>query len=322
MHSEVAAMSDAATPWYVRWVVGVGAWITAIIMMILGGAIVYVGFEFDDEMAIVVIGAIYLAAGIWLIRQHDRGVFMHQLAIATVAAGAGLVAGGIAAKADELWVGFVVSLPLLALVTWQTSSRILQFLIAVMALWFFSASLMEGRTPYLVDIASLATPLGLYLLLRPPQRNLVPTAIALILFFPVFSILVFDNNWWYRGTNMGGTFAQILHIVLFLGLVYLHWKKLAGNEVRAQIVVFAILATAICVMLPPGGSAAMLVLMLAFLIGSRPIALAGMALQGQFIIRYYYELGMTLLDKSLLLMAVGALLLAAWWLTQRSEAAK
>ncbi|MEL7186411.1 MAG: DUF4401 domain-containing protein, partial [Pseudomonadota bacterium] len=114
--------------------------------------------------------------------------------------------------------------------------------------------------------------------------------------------------------------AQALHIVLFLGLVYLHWQRLTGQAVQAQIVVFAVIATAICVITPPGTSAAMLLLMLAFLIGSRPIALAGMALQGQFIIRYYYDLGMTLLEKSVLLMVVGTLLLVAWWFVQRSEA--
>lgn len=312
-------MSDVATPWYVRWVVGIGAWITAIIMMVLGGAIVYVGLELDDEFALVVIGAVYLGVGMWVIRQHDRGVFMHQLAIATAAAGTGLVAGGMAAEAGELWIGFVLSLPLWALVTWGTSSRTLQFLVAAMALWFFSASLMEGRTPYLIDIASIATPAGLFLMLRPPQRNMVPTAIALILFFPVFSIVVADNSWWYRGRTIGGTLAQVLHITLFLYLVYLHWERHVGQTVRAQVAVFAVVATAICVLLPPGGSAAMLMLMLAFLVGSRPLALAGMALQGQFLIRYYYDLKMTLLDKSILLMAVGVLLLAAWWLVQRSE---
>lgn len=312
-------MSEVATPWYVRWVVGIGAWITAIIMMLLGGAIMYVGFEFNDEMAMVFMGALYLGVGIWVIRQHDRGVFMHQLAIATATAGVGLIAIGVALEAREFWAGFATSLLLWAVVTWSAPSRILQFLVAAMTLWFFSATLMEARVDYLVDIASVATPIGLYLLLRPPQRNVVPTAIALILFFPIFSIIVADNSWWYRETNMGGTVARSLHIVLFLSLVYLHCEKVVGDAVRAQVVVFAVAATAICVLLPPGGSAAMLILMLAFLIGSKPLALAGMALQGQFLVRYYYDLKMTLLDKSLLLMAVGLLLLTAWWLVQRSE---
>ncbi|MEL7185884.1 MAG: DUF4401 domain-containing protein [Pseudomonadota bacterium] len=108
-------MSDAPAPWYVRWVVGIGAWITAIIMMLLAGAIVYTGFDFDGTFVLSVIGALYLGFGIWLLRQADRGVFLHQLAIATVAAGAGLVAGGIAVEAEELWVGFVISIPLCAL---------------------------------------------------------------------------------------------------------------------------------------------------------------------------------------------------------------
>ena len=313
-------MNSPATPWYVRWVVGIGAWITAIIMMLLGGAIVYLAFEFNDELAFSAIGTCFLAAGVWMLRQHDRGVFVHQLAIATSAAGAGLIVTGVVIEAGELWAGFLVSLPLWALITFGTASRTLQFLVAAMVLWLVAASLIEGRTSYLIDIASLATPMALYLILRPPQRNLLPTAIALLLFFPIFSIVVTDNSWWYRGKTLGGTFAQVIHITLFLYLVYLHWERTSGQAIRTQVVVFAIVATAVCVLLPPGGSAAMLILMLAFLIGSRPLALAGLALQGQFVVRYYYDLSMSLLDKSLLLMTVGALLLAMWWMTQRSEA--
>jgi uncharacterized membrane protein len=48
-------------------------------------------------------------------------------------------------------------------------------------------------------------------------------------------------------------------------------------------------------------------------------ATLGIVLQAQFIMRYYYSLEMTLLDKSLLLMAVGVVLLLAWWFVQRSE---
>ena len=63
-----------------------------------------------------------------------------------------------------------------------------------------------------------------------------------------------------------------------------------------------------------------LLLMLAFVIGSRPFALLGIALQSQFIARYYYSLEMSLLDKSLLLMGVGFVLLVLWWLSWRSTA--
>jgi len=53
--------------------------------------------------------------------------------------------------------------------------------------------------------------------------------------------------------------------------------------------------------------------------GSTLFATLGVVLQAQYIIRYYYSLEMSLLNKSFLLMAVGALLLVAWWFAERGR---
>jgi hypothetical protein len=83
-------MTDERLPWYVRLVVGVGAWITAVVLMFLGGAIVFVALEFETGGALALIGAAYLWAGLRIIRQPDRGIFANQLGVATAAAGAAL----------------------------------------------------------------------------------------------------------------------------------------------------------------------------------------------------------------------------------------
>jgi uncharacterized membrane protein len=69
--------------------------------------------------------------------------------------------------------------------------------------------------------------------------------------------------------------------------------------------------------LPPGGSAALVIMMLAFVIGSRPLALLGTLVQIYYIWRFYYDMDVTLLIKSGMLFAVGVVLLLAWWLMIR-----
>lgn len=150
----------------------------------------------------------------------------------------------------------------------------------------------------------------------------MPTAVALLFTFPLVTVFLMDDAYWIRNLEMRDTFARILHIVLFLGLVYLHARRGGDNKANLQVLAFAAAAVLVCLLLPPGGSAAMLILMLAYVIGSKPFALLGAALQAQFIVRYYYSLEMNLLDKSLLLMGVGALLLALWWLLRRTERGK
>jgi uncharacterized membrane protein len=81
--------------------------------------------------------------------------------------------------------------------------------------------------------------------------------------------------------------------------------------------VFAVAAIAVGMLLPPGGAAALMILMLAFVLGSRPLALLGVLLQINYIWRFYYDMEVTLLVKSGILVAVGAVLVLAWWLMMR-----
>jgi uncharacterized membrane protein len=307
-------------PWYAQWIVGIGAWITALVLVALGGAIYFVFFDFEALAVLAVIGIAYLALGLSLLQKEDGSVFRQQLGVATSAAGAALVSGGIAAETEELWLGFTIAVIMTAGIVMVSKNKTLQFLVAALAAAFFVSALMNNRVPYLLDLAALATPMGLFLLLRPPRRDLMPTAIVLLGVFPVLSVMEESSSWVFRNLNQDGTFAQVLHILLFLSLAFLHSRKTTESKVNVQIAAFATIATAVCLLLPPGGSAAMLIMMLAFVIGSKPFALLGAALQAQFIARYYYSLDMNLFDKSLLLIAVGALLLAAWWVVQQSDA--
>jgi uncharacterized membrane protein len=315
-------MHEDTMPWYVRWVIGLGAWVTAVVLVALGAAFVFSLLDLDSEAAFALFGAVFFALGLYLLWQGPSGIFGQQLGIATAAAGAGMISGGLAMETESLWVGCAVAVAVGGAIIAATTDRILQFLAAALALGFYVAALFEARSPHAFDLVALATPAGLLLLLYPPRRDLMPTAVALLFTFPLLTMFLMDGAYWMRDLELRSTFARILHIVLFLGLVYLHVRRGADNKANLQVLVFAAAAVLVCLLLPPGGSAAMLILMLAYVIGSKPFALLGAALQAQFIVRYYYSLEMNLLDKSLLLMAVGALLLALWWLLRPNERSK
>jgi uncharacterized membrane protein len=108
---------------------------------------------------------------------------------------------------------------------------------------------------------------------------------------------------------------------LFLALLWPFWPRAQTPSERLALRIFAVLAVAVCLLMPAGGSAAMLLMMLAFTLGSRALAVVGTLLQVYFIWRFYYDLEASLLDKSLVLMGVGVLLLAAYAaLTRRPTA--
>lgn len=309
-------MADRESPWYLRWIVGIGAWVTALVLFALGASFVFFLLDIDSGVALAVFGAVFYALGLWLLRDGGSGVFGEQLGIATAASGGAMIAVGLTGEAESLWVGLVVSLGVAAGVIAVTRDRILQFLAAALVAVYFFAAALDTENRYAADLVALVSAVGLALLLYPPRRDLVPSAVAFLLAYPAFSILAGDIGLQGGWLEQGGAVARVIHILLFLHLVFRHQQH-QDNRASLPAIVFAVLAVGVCLLLPPGGSAAMLLLVLAYVIGSRPFAVIGAALQGQFIVRYYYSLEMNLFDKSLLMMAVGLLLVGAWWLLQR-----
>ena len=311
-------MTDRQTPWYVRLVVGFGAWITAVVAMLLGGAIVLLLLEIESALALAVIGAIYLGLGVWLLRQPDARLFATQMGIATAGAGAALVSAGFAGEAGEVWVALPVSAAIAVMIFLVTTNRTLQFLAAALVAAVFVITLETERVPYALEIVALATPVGVYLLMNPPQRDVGPAALVLLLAFPLYSIFIAPDTIWGRDGQVGGWVARAVHIALFAWLV-LGYRRHRGTGIDEKVIAAIAVAALVCLLLPAGGSAALLLMTLAYVTGSMTLAALGVVLQAQFIIRYYYSLEMTLLNKSFLLMAVGIVILATWWLAQRKE---
>jgi hypothetical protein len=308
-----------AMPWYVRLVAGIGAWVTAMAAIALGAVILFEALGVEYDATIAVLGAAYLVFGLVLLRPERSGVYLTQLGLAVAAAGVAMIALGVGLETDEVWAAALVTSALTAGIVIATANKTLQFLSAALAAVLVCVSLLELKVPYYLDIAALAGVAGVVLMLRPPQRDLQPVAIVLLLTFPLFAIFGTDEIRWAVGSvpRAGGWIARALHIGLFLLLVAIHWQRAATPDVRARLGTFAAAAAVVCVLLPPGGSAALVIMMLAFVLGSRPLALLGSLLQIYYIWRFYYDMDVTLLVKSGILAAVGLVLLLASWLIMR-----
>lgn len=311
------ATSALAMPWYARMIIGVGAWVTALIAIALGGAILML-FDLENELAIAGFGALYFGAGLWSLRRAAEHVYATQLGIAITAAGTAMIAAGIGLEFEEIWAAAFVSVALTAIIILTSRARSLQFLAALLSALLITFALTVENTPYFLDIAALAGPLGVFMMLRPTRRDTQPTAVVLLLLMPAFGIFGGIRAMIWEAGVPGGWFAQILNIAVFLGLAGIHWKHTVTDGERARLAIFAVAAVIVSIALPPGGSAALVILMLAFVLGSRPLALLGVLLQVHYIWRFYYDMQVSLLVKSGILAAVGAVLLAAWWLMQRS----
>jgi hypothetical protein len=311
--------SGLAAPWYVRLVVGIGAWITAIVAIALGGAILYfAGIDSAIGVWLIVLGIIYAGLGSQLVRNGGRAIFSLHLGIALSAAGIAMTAAGAGIESEGLAAAFLASLVLTVAVVVITPNRTLQFLASALTAVLFAATLVVEDVPFYIDILALAAPVGAFMMLRPSSRDLQPTATVLLLILPLFSIVTARGLGLFGGIGTeGGWFAQAINIAIFLFLVAIHRSRTTTADARSRLLLFAIAAVIVGVLMPPGGSAALAIMMLAFVLASRPLALLGVLLQIYYLWRFYYVLEMTLLTKSLLLMAVGAVMLLLWWLSVR-----
>ena len=301
-------------PWYVRAFLALGAWVTAIAIVVFFGVLIALvldnGNGFEGVLASV--GVLCFVIGVAVLTRSGGGEFRSSFATALAAAGAAMAVAGFGIAAEDVWVAVFVGVVLSAAVIALVPGIILQLLTSGFAVALIAIALIADEVPYHLDIASGALVAGVLLWCRPPRVDMRPTAFVLLLMAPALAI--FDRLEGWSDVPAGGWVAVAVHIALLAWLVSILWRRQAPTGGRAGLAVFAGAAAAVCLLLPPGGSGALVILTLAFVLGSRPLALLGVLLQAYFFWQFYYDLDVSLLNKSMLMTGAGVVILACWWL--------
>ncbi len=301
-------------PWYVRAFLALGAWITAIAIIVFFSFFIALILDGGDtfEGVLATLGGLCFAIGLAMLARRTGGAFRSSFATALAAAGTAMATAGIASAAESFWAAAFTSAVLAGIVIAVAPGLILQLLASVFAVTLIAVALVAEEVPYHLDIAAFALVAGTVLWCHPPRVELRPTAFALLLMAP--GLAIFDRLEGWSDVPVGGWGATATHIALFGWLVSILWRRLDDRQARAELAIFALAAAAVCVLLPPGGSGALVILTLAYVLGSKPLALLGVLLQAYFFWQFYYDLAISLLNKSFLLAAVGVVVLACWWL--------
>jgi hypothetical protein len=301
------------SPWYMQAVLGIGAWVTAIAGLFFAWAVMALVFEVDEpNLAVATIGAIVFAASLWLLHSRPEGAFTAHAAVAFATAGTLLVAAGIGVTAESVWAAAAVTLPFAAIAVWQQRSLLLQFLVVSVALILLSVAIWDHWHQIIADLPAVFIPLGVALLLYPPPRDARPTAFALLLVPQIVEILAFSFEagrvLWF------GWPAKGLFLGVFGFLFLLNWRRVRDSQARLLALVAAAATAVVALLLPTGASAALVLLALAYTLGSRSLAVIGALAEAYFIWRFYWDLQETLLTKSIVLMTAGAVVLICYGL--------
>jgi len=318
---EVLASEADIQPWYVRTMVGFGAWLASLLLIAF-----VAGLSFSaKEAGFITLGLLLMFGGV-VVRLNLDHDFPRQMALAMSLAGQGLFATGVGMGTDSFPTAMValilaqavlvVAFPdrihrflslifattgAVALIYYWEAQPLIHALVISVAVVFVLLELQEGRT-----IA-----LGWGEVVRPVNYGLLGSAFGLVMlsavyFFPELTRghFSFYPHPWISTLGLG---------VLLLYLVH----RLSADE-RLPLTgayrgsVYAAIAVVTVAALPaPGILMALIAILLGFAQANRILLGAGIAFFVVFLGAYFYGMEISLLVKSMTLTATGLVLLAA-----------
>ena len=305
-------------PWFVQALMALGSWIAALVIIMFGGFLLALTLEISADkgfgIGLAILGGIFFAGGFAMLRGKNNGMFADQFGTAMAAAGQGMIASGAGMYTESWAIAAALSVPLSAAVAWMLDSRILQFLSSGWTYILVLVAFGEMELGYPLELTAFGVAAGVALTLFPPARDLTPTAIVLLFVGPIVAILTDYHG--YLGVPYAVFFtawgARIIYGLVAVYLFYILWRHTDDPGAQKRVGLFALAAAVLCILLPPGGAAAVVILVLAFYLGSHMLAALGVLLEIYFISKFYYDLDMTLLVKSGVLIGAGLVLLGLW----------
>jgi hypothetical protein len=310
------------SPWYVRVMLGISGWIGSLFLF----GFVGVGFSFvmKSALAALLVGGLVCAAAFALFRVRRDSDFVTQFALAVSLAGQLLIVYGIfelMGKDEAVCYGAVCLVEvLLTLFMPNFISRVMTSMAAGIALAFTLNSFG------LYGIATALTAAGFALIWMQEVRWVkfrqlcCPVGYGLTLSLLLYrtSFLWGRSLWWSRSHRNGDWLSlyspwlgKALVLTVFLAVVFVLLKRLNILPMsRSGLIMLVGAAAVLAITLQaPGIASALLIMMVGFAVCNRILIGLGVLAFGSFLSNYYYLMNSTLMEKSMLLIGSGVLLL-------------
>ncbi len=304
------------TPWYLKMMSAIGAWIAA------GVFVSIVGLISHDHPAIA--GFIFLGAGL-LLYHSIQNIFVYHLAIALSLAGQAAIlievdqAHLLGRGTDNFWQLVVVAAIMCAALYPIFASSVHRFLTCLAVLALTVAWVIEAEQYSVLHAIVLAeiVAAGLMFVNSRYYEWLKPMAYAIAVALPltVFAVVVVNSA--TATSRLDDHTRQLTplwpsQLILTLGMLLLLWWVADGIYGLNEPVIVAALATvALGAVTSPGILVGIGLLVFGYAIGEKPLIVLGYLFLPAFLVYFYYDMQADLLTKSGILAASGAVLLAA-----------
>ncbi|MDT8419871.1 MAG: DUF4401 domain-containing protein [Desulfuromonadales bacterium] len=320
---ELPGVGGAESPWYVRAMLGVAGWIGA--LFLLGFVAAGFAFVMESALAALVVGALVSGVAYLIFSRNPESDFFSQVGLAVGLAGQMMLVFGLFELFEDreslVYTATFVIEVLLVFFMPNFIYRVLASLAGALALTFAMHSAgLYGLAPGMIAA-------GFALVWMQDVRWVrfgeicrpVGYGLALSMLYCKNGIFWGRWIWWTRSAGESW-FSQnapwldkgLILLVFTLVVIALLRRMQVAVVSRSGVTVLA--ATAVTVaaaVFAPGLGQALLILIIGFAVCNRILIGIGLLACGGFISNYYYLLESTLLEKSLLLIGMGVLLLSA-----------
>ncbi len=320
----------AASPWYVRAMLGIAGWIGALFLIGFVGAAF--AFIMEDAAFAALAGAACCAGASFLFRAFDGHDFAEQFGLVVSLVGQILLGVGVAQVASPSGAPFYLAL---AAIETVLALAIPHFLHRVLATGAAAVAVALGVNQ--LSLHGFAAPLlcaGLaWVWLEPARwagdgRMWRPVGYGLVLglllvetfrLFGAGLLLGFGpeaKSWMASYGPLIGRGATAL-VLAWVALDLARREQASSGTSLAGPALGATLVVGLISLMAPGLASALVVLLLGFAAANRLLMALGILSLLGFVAHFYYSLHATLLEKSAIMAATGLLLLAAHFLLRR-----
>ena len=319
-------------PWYIRTMVGFGAWLASLLLI---GFVASFSLAMDGGYAFI--GLALIIGAVLTRRRYDSNDFLIQCALASSLAGQALFANGFAETVGrdefEIYLGFVLIVSSVLFILFPDRiHRVIMVLLAtgsLTTLFFvweansfvpllgpaFTGALifLYRRVPRLITSKYTA-------FVRPMMNGLMLSAFGLLLLSTVYLLpelgvdFQFYPRPWISTLLLGGLFLYIGRLIR---------PSLADDSNTTASLLFYGMMVAIiaCSWAAPGLLLGLIIVMLGAESGSKTFVGGGIGFFSIFLAVYFYGIEVTMLTKSITLVATGVAILVSRWAILRVVAA-
>jgi len=319
------------TPWYVKAMLGFSAWLAMVFIIIF----LFASRLIRSEEAAIIFGIILIPLAC-LIRNKSNHEFQKQMALAISMAGQTLLYLGIlvatknSRDSDGAMTAAVIAIIVSSVLIKIYPDKIHRFLSTVILITAMVVIETRLHQPILFNVLPMMIgALAIYLttheisLLQKSWSDIVrPVQYGLL--FGLMLICLPSSSYLIREVILHSHY-YLSTIGIGLALLYLEYhilKKMGYTltEKTSLLITGSTIIFIIATLQAPGITASFLVILLGFSSGDKVLQGTGIAFMAWYISSYYYSMNISLLEKSISLVATGIILLLTRKLLRRLRA--